>query len=316
MKKIAIFIMFFLAIFSLNFNSVKAQEKIYPEGLPMPNAMPFNMSLIPPPPIENELITAPAKIEEFGNMKLVKNYWLFQLFLWLGIMAALFFLAFMIVIALKKRRNPNNYLACGPNLSLESDGGIIDYFRRLLKPGEELVDFERGFVRPIQGEDDSQVLVKMKFGDGKTHKVWLKKGEEVIRVIIREKNGRNRSELYRSTGANGFTYDGQMHLPATWEFVSYVSRTNLTERIKTEAKVKPEDNPELSLTELLKIEQWVSRELESEISEMDELIKLSSVIKKIIKLQANIAINLKIGEDQTWKLKLRAGKIATSNMKK
>ncbi len=230
--------------------------------------------------LAGELITVPADTirivipeKEILSEKAKRN-WLITLFNWIGLLAVSFFLAAMIKAALDKRRDPDNHPAVGPDLRNKGDEVVRSYFRSLLKEGEKLLLLEKGYVQPMENDSPNKILVKMEFGDGKPRKVWMKKGESAVRIVIQGKDGRNRSELYRSACANGFTSDGMMSLPPDWEFVKNVTLVGLDLGQNSEPNASQEkvDNSQ---------EQVIGRGIsEEELAQIEKLIEENEKIMK------------------------------------
>ncbi len=395
MRRTVVFSVFvFFAIFCL-YLSVKAQERMYPEGLPIPNFQALKSQAVEPSSmasnfwktyqralelnndrfedlnliqigdtvlfpgknghgveawiadkpvngqhdciwiltekyLANELKTVPAYNPQLAPDNEIKwfiqgddftslddssaknTWWIILLSL---IALGISFLLFMAIKAIRENMmNADNYPACGPNLNLVSNQETENYFRSFLKPGEKLVFIEKGFVRPIANEKTKRISVKMNFGDGKNRRVWLLNGEAVVRVIIQDRFGNNRSELYRSACANGFTSDGIMSLPATWEFVPYVRRSESTKQARTENSDVSENDVLKALESLGKFLDEVTQEalsntppapIASKATNPEDLEAIGNLVTRLSKLKkTKVKMEIEASDTEGWYLKV------------
>jgi hypothetical protein len=151
----------------------------------------------------------------------------------------------------EKKHNPDSYPPVGRNLdTLEEPEIISDIQNVFAEPGAKVLAIQRGTLQRSSGPDKIKVL--MKFGDGKDRNVWIRPGESVCKIKVKNFFGTESFKYCRSACTNGMIWD-EFQLPKGWEFVpsqnivvpEVIQTVTETDISKEESSTKAEAEKEL-----------------------------------------------------------------------
>lgn len=185
--------------------------------------------------LERDLQTSPT--EPVPSTKSNPKNWFMEIagasigVLWIMLimcLIALCFIVWLIIHIIKNRRNPDAYPAVLGNIKSLSDQQVAAAIEKKLDEGEKIIKVERGVL--VRKFGPKRIKVDMEFGDSKNRWIYLKPGEQVAKVTIKDRDGNTHKEFWREHCGNYFAVikRGRFELPQGWDF-QVNSTTSVTE---------------------------------------------------------------------------------------